>query len=382
MILLFLPFFITSEVYFEERFGRGWDNRWTKSSRSTPGNLLGRFRVSAGSFYYDRRIQRGLQTVDNNREYLISSKFNKCFNTTGKDLIFQFSVKLENKMEKGQAYIKLFPESFNQGQFSKKSPFSILFGPDFNGWARKHLDFRITRNKTVYNTYQPIVAFDDQFTHVYTLIIYKNQTYKILKDNYTEIESSLENAFCYCQPKEIPDPFEEKPKDWVDDEFIDDPDDQPPEYMKNMPKFIQDLTVKRPKNWDDKINGIWTPPLIPNPDYNNKWEPRKIPNPEFKGIWEPKTIQNPDYNPDLHFGKPENLCYLGIDVTQDVSGCIWNNILVTDDFEYSQKVMEETFFSIQEGERYVFLQNNKGEILKQNNEDVVSKNSDSLPSDL
>jgi hypothetical protein len=47
----------------EERFNRGWEKRWTKSQRADPGKLLGRFRGSAGSFYADRRDQRGLQTL-------------------------------------------------------------------------------------------------------------------------------------------------------------------------------------------------------------------------------------------------------------------------------------------------------------------------------
>lgn len=354
-----------------------------KSNRVSPGHLLGRFRVSAGSFYADRRMQRGLQTVDNGREYLISSRFQKCFNTTGRDLIIQFTVKLENKMEKGQAYIKLFPESFRQDRYSRQTPFEILFGPDYNGWARKHLDFRVRRNRTVYDTYHPILAFDDVFTHMYTLIIYANQTYRMMKDNFTEIESTLEDAFGYCQLREVPDPFEEKPKDWVEDEYIDDPDDQPPEYMQRVPRFIPDETARRPADWDDGARGVWTQPLVENPEYRKKWIPRRIRNPEFRGAWEPKMVPNPDYDPDAHFGKPENLCFIGIDAEQDVAGCIWDNILITDDFEYSQKVMAETFMSIRDGERYAFIQNNRGEIFKGNdNRDENTKSYDSLPSDL
>ncbi|OHT13267.1 Calreticulin family protein [Tritrichomonas foetus] len=374
-----------SEVYFEEHFNRGWEKRWTKSSRGTPGKLMGRFRVSAGSYYADRRLQRGLQTLDDGREYLISSKFKKCFNTTGKDLIFQFSVKLEGKIEKGQAYLKLLPESTKQNAFSKKSPFSILFGPDFRGWDRRHLEFRVLRNRTDYRTMQPILAFNDQFSHVYTLIIYKNQSYKILKDNFTDIESTLEDAFNYCQPREIPDPYELKPLDWEDAATIDDPDDIPPPWLKDVPQYIPDETAKRPDDWDDSQNGAWTPPLIPNPDFRKDWKPRQIPNPAFRGDWEPKMIPNPDYNPDCHFGKPEDLCFVGIDVEQDVAGSIWDNILVTDDFAYSQKVMEETFFAIQEGERLVYARaQQKGE-QQQKQENVFGgggQQNDRLPSEL
>ena len=385
---MFFFFFITpifTEVYFEERFNRGWEKRWVKSSRVSPGQHLGRFRVSAGSFYYDRRLQRGLQTVDDGSEYLISSKFNRCFNTTGKDLIFQFTLKLEGKMEKGQAYLKLLPESFKPHQFSRKSPYHILFGPDFRGWDRRHLDFRVFRNRTEYKTYEPILAFNDQFTHVYTLIIYSNQTYKMLKDNFTDIESTTERAFGYCQPKEIPDPFETKPSDWEERDTIDDPDDVAPEWASDVPQFIPDATAARPPDWDDAVDGVWTAPLVANPEYRRDWKPRRIPNPAFRGEWRPSTIPNPEYDPDVHFGKPEDLCYVGIDVSQDVAGSIWDNILVTDDFEYAQKMMEETFFAIQEGERvaYARAQQNKEKMEKsEHGLSVNTEKSESMPNEL
>ena len=382
VFLVFTVFHVSSEVYFEEYFNRGWEKRWTKSSHGSPGKLLGRFRVSAGSFYADRRAQRGLQTLDDGREYLISSKFKKCFNTTGKDLIFQFTVKLEGKIDKGQAYIKLLPSSMKQNTFSKKTPFSILFGPDFRGWDRRHLEFRIYRNRTDYRTMQPILAFNDQLTHVYTLIIYKNQSYKILKDNFTDIESTLEEAFNYCQPKEIPDPYEIKPSDWEDIEMIDDPDDVPPPWVKDVPQFIPDPTAKRPSDWDDEANGHWFPPLVPNPDYRKEWKPRQIPNPAFRGDWQPQMIPNPDYNPDEHFGKPEDLCFVGIDVEQDVAGSIWDNILVTDDFEYSQKVMEETFLSLQQTERLVYARSQQKKEQTEKSLNPNEYDSDRLPSDL
>lgn len=382
-MLLCLLAFVASEVYFEERFNRGWEKRWIKSSRSSPGKLLGRFRVSAGANYVDRRLQRGLQTLDDGREYLISSKFKKCFNTSGKDLIFQYSVKLEGKLDKGQAYLKLMSSSLKPNQLSRKSPWEILFGPDYWGWSRKHLDFRVFRNRTEYKTVQPILAFEDQFTHVYTLVIFANQSYKILKDNFTDIEGHLEDAFAYASPREIPDPLEEKPDDWEDVETIDDPDDVPPPWIANVPQFIPDDSAKRPDTWDDATQGVWTPPLIQNPEWRSDWKPRKIPNPAFRGDWVPKNIPNPDYVPDLKFGKPEDLCYVALDVEQNVAGSIWDNILVTDDWEYSQRVMEETFFTIQDLERAAMRQAVMKEAQREKAEKEKSqKQAETLPSEL
>ena len=87
----------------------------------------------------------------------------------------------------------------------------------------------------------------------------------------------------------------------------------------------------------------------------------------------------------MHFGKPEDLCYVGIDVSQDVAGSIWDNILVTDDFEYAQKMMEETFFAIQEGERvaYARAQQNKEKMEKsEHGLSVNTEKSESMPNEL
>jgi len=372
------------EVYFEERFNRGWEKRWVKSSRSDPGKLLGRFRVSAGSYYVDRRQQRGLQTLDDKRQYLISAKFKKCFNTTGKDMVFQFSVKNEGKIEFGQTKMKLFAESFKQNQFSSKSPYHILFGPDFHDWDRHHIEFRIVRNRTNYVSMKPILAFQDHFTHVYSLIIFANQTYQIRKDNFIDIENHLEDDFNYCQPRLIPDPFEVKPADWEDIENIDDPDDLPPPGYDNVPQFIPDNAAIKPANWDESRMGAWAPPLIPNPNFKGTWKPRQIPNPAFRGDWIPRNITNPDHNPDYGFGKPEDLCYVGIDVEQDVSGVIWDNIIVTDDVAYAEQVMEETFFTIQDAERQMYSQSQqkKEKIDQSLRQDGAQGDDDTLPSEL
>ena len=361
-------FFIVSEIYYLEKFEKGWEKRWVKSSRVSEGKLLGRFRISPGQNYVDRRAQRGLQTLDDGRQYLISSKFRKCFNTSGKDFIFQFSLKMENKVNVAQASLKLMNSKIKQNQFSHKTPWDILFGPDFNDWDHHHLDFRVWRNKTQWVDMMPITAFEDHFTHVYTLIIFANQTYQLRKDNFTDIEGHLEQAFNYCQPALIPDPLESKPIDWEDDPEIDDPDEIPPSFLRNIPQYIPDPAAKKPEDWSDSINGIWQPPLIRNPEfYGFDWKPKRIKNPNYRGAWKPQLIPNPDYDPDPSFGKPEDLCYIGIDVEQDVAGSIWDNIIVTDSLAEAEKLMEETFFTIRDKERIIAAQAKAKENADSNN---------------
>jgi calreticulin len=192
-------------------------------------------------------------------------------------------------------------------------------------------------------------------------VIHANQSYKIIKDNFSDIESHLEDAFRYAPPRLIPDPNEIKPDDWEDIEKIDDPDDVPPPWVDNVPQFIPDESAKRPSDWNDRVQGAWTPPLVPNPVYRQDWKPRQIPNPAFRGDWIAKNVSNPDYVGDPKFGKPEDLCYVGIDVEQDVAGAIWDNILVTDDFEYAQKVLLENWAVHQDRERAMWRQHEAAE---------------------
>merc|ERR1719320_133860 len=49
-----------SEVYFEEKFGAGWEDRWVQSTHK--GADAGKFVLSAGKFYGDAELDQGIQT--------------------------------------------------------------------------------------------------------------------------------------------------------------------------------------------------------------------------------------------------------------------------------------------------------------------------------
>lgn len=70
---------------------------------------------------------------------------------------------------------------------------------------------------------------DDEFTHLYTLILRPDQTYEV-KINNEKVESgSLEEDWDFLPPKKIKDPEAKKPEDWDDRAKIDDPEDTKPE---------------------------------------------------------------------------------------------------------------------------------------------------------
>ena len=82
----------------------------------------------------------------------------------------------------------------------------------------------------------------------------------------------LEDKFDFLPEKEIKDPDQFKPADWVDDAQMDDPNDQKPDGYNNIPEDIPDPDAAKPDDWDDEDNGEWEPPMIDNPDYKGPWK--------------------------------------------------------------------------------------------------------------
>lgn len=77
--------------------------------------------------------------------------------------------------------------------------------------------------------YSILCSQDDEFTHLYTLIVRSDNTYEVKIDNKRAESGSLESDWDFLPPKEIPDPEAKKPEDWDDRPKIDDPDSTKPE---------------------------------------------------------------------------------------------------------------------------------------------------------
>merc|ERR1712216_843707 len=138
---------------------------------------------------------------------------------------------------------------------------------------------------------------------------------------------SLSEGWAFLEPKQIRDPDEKKPSDWVDAAEIDDPADKKPDGYDAIPAKIADPKAKKPDDWDDESDGAWEAPQIDNP--------------EFKGPWEAKMIDNPKYVADDNLYKYANFGSVGIDVWQVKSGTIFDNILITYDVDYAKQHAEK-----------------------------------------
>lgn len=354
-LLLVLAFvaYASATVYFNEEFPSDWESRWTKSTWKEKDGSQGKWAWTAGEFYNDAEADKGIQTSEDSRFYGIAAPF-KSFSNKGKDLVLQYQVKFPQKIDCGGGYLKFGPAPFPGADFQGETPYNIMFGPDYCGPSTRkvHVIFNYKgKNHLIKRTISPK---DDTLTHLYTLIVKPDNTYKVLIDNKEEATGKLTDDWDFLPPKEIKDPSKSKPSDWVDEAEMDDPTDKKPADWDSIPKSIPDPDAKKPEDWDDALDGEWEAPTIANPDYKGEWKPKRIPNPAYKGPWVHPMIPNPDYHEDQNIYAYDDFSWVGVDVWQVKSGTIFDNIWIGDDVEAASEYAKKTFEPAAKGEKEAF----------------------------
>merc|ERR1711990_466601 len=336
----------TAEVYFEEDFSGDWESRWTQSKAKAD---LGKFQVSAGKFYGDAEASKGLQTSQDAKFYGIMAK-RKEFSNDGKTLVVQFSVKHQQDIDCGGAYLKLTP-TMDAEKFAGDSKYNIMFGPDICGSSTKKTHVIFNYKEKNLDKKKEVRAESDTLSHLYTLIVKPDNTYEVQIDMNKVDSGSLADGWDFLEPKQIRDPEEKKPADWVDEAEIDDPEDKKPEGYDDIPAKIADPKAKKPDDWDDESDGAWEAPQIDNPEFKGPWKAKRIKNPAYKGVWEAKMIDNPKFAADDKLYSYPKFSTVGIDVWQVKSGTIFDNILLTDDVEYAKAHGEKTWKAGKDAEK-------------------------------
>jgi len=286
---------------------------------------------SAGTFYNDETADKGLQTTVDARFYQISAEFPD-FSNKGKDLIVQYSVKHQQNIDCGGAYIKILPAAnVDQANFNGDTPYNLMFGPDICGSSTKKVHLIFNYKGSNHLLKKDVKCESDQFTHLYTLILHPDNTYEIQIDEKEVAKGNLKEDWDMLPPKDIKDPEAKKPSDWVDEKTIADPSDKKPAGWDDTPAEIADPDAKKPEDWDDELDGEWEPPMIDNPEYKGEWKAKQIENPAYKGEWIHPMIANPNFFDDDNLSLYEHNKYVGIEVWQVKAGTIFDNIIVTDD---------------------------------------------------
>lgn len=378
-------------AYFYDDFQSGM-SKWIKTSAA---DYNGDFAVGQGAkptFKGDR----GMIIPEKAKKYGISTKIAGLETMEGKDVVFQYEVKLEQGMTCGGAYFKMPTGDFTPSGFEGSTTYSVMFGPDKCGATDKvHFIFQsknpVTGKMTEHHLKEPpsVANTYDKKTHLYTLIVKADGKFEVLVDNESKKEGTLADSFepPVQPPKEIDDAEDKKPEDWVDEakipdpkatkpedwdedapKRIDDKDAEKPEgWLDDEPTEIPDPEVKMPEEWDTEEDGDWEAPLVPNPkcedvgcgewkrptkenpDYKGKWSAPLIDNPKYVGEWKPRKIANPEY---YEVTKPTLLPItgLGIEIWTMDQGVLFDNVYLGSDVAAAKAFTDGTFILKQKTE--------------------------------
>jgi len=333
-------------THLKETFDEGWKERWVESTHK--GDEAGKWEHSAGEFYNDAEADKGIKTGENARFYGLSAKFEK-FDNEGKTLYIQFSVKHEQSIDCGGGYVKLFPSGLDQTDMHGDSVYNIMFGPDICGPGTKKVHVIFNYKGKNHLVKKDIRCKDDVFTHLYTLVVYPDNSYEVRIDDKKVESGKLEDDWDFLPSKMIKDPEAKKPEDWDDNEKIDDPEDTKPEDWDKA-EHIPDPDATKPEDWDDDMDGEWEPAMIDNPEYKGEWKAKQIDNPAYKGKWVHPEIENPEYTPDDKIYAFKDTGVIGFDLWQVKAGTIFDNVLITED-EEDVKAMAAEWKTQSEGEK-------------------------------
>jgi calreticulin len=321
-------------VYLDDDFTKdGWDSRWIVSNWKKADGTAGTWDLSAGSIYADEKKDRGLHTTQDARFYAISTKVEKPFSNKDNTLVIQFSVKHQQNIDCGGGYIKVLPAGLDQANFDGDSAYNVMFGPDICGAGHRIVHFILNKRGENRLIKRNVNAENDEFTHTYTAVLNKDNTYAIYVDGEKKQDGKIEDDWNILAPKEINDPSKSKPADWVDEAMMDDPEDKKPADWDSVPAEIADPDAKKPEDWDDDLDGAWEAPKVPNPEYKGVWRAKRISNPAYKGPWVHPQIANPDYKPDPTLYSFDSNAFVGIEIWQVKAGSIFDNFLITDDLD-------------------------------------------------
>jgi len=376
-------------AYFLETFSDPIEGRWIKSSNAMySGNTDLKQTVAEGT----QGIvgDQGLMLTGESKRYGISAPFDSQ-TMPGKELVFQYELKYTNPIDCAGTYLKFLEGSPELESMEEKTGYTVMFGPDKCGNTNKvHFILRFKNAKNgeykEHHLKSPPSIKNDKLAHLYTAVLRPDNTFEIFIDQVSVKSGSLVSdedwEIPFTPPKEIDDPTDKKPSDWVDTEEIPDPEaKKPADWDEDAPKEIEDMdqnkpdawdeaaegkipdpAATKPEDWEEDDDGPWEAPLIENPacktgcgpwkrpmkanpDYKGKWSAPMIKHPDYKGMWAAKRIENPAYyvveNPvkDL---LPIGAVAIEIWVHKP-KGILFDNILVVDEYAKAEQFAAATW---------------------------------------
>merc|ERR1711920_600952 len=171
--------------------------------------------AAAGKWHVDESENTGMQTGEDSKFFGMSAGFDS-FSNDGTDLIVQYQAKYEKDIECGGGYVKLGPT------FGDPTPYNIMFGPDKCGYTKRtHLIFNYKVKNVLKKSDLAYKQENEGTSHLYRLVVKPDNTVKVDIDEEEIYKGSLKEDWEVLKPKEISDPDDKKPSDWVDDSMMD-----------------------------------------------------------------------------------------------------------------------------------------------------------------
>lgn len=334
-----------AEIFFSDNVENM--DKWVQSKHKSD---YGKFDHSAGKIYHDEN-DKGLHTSQDAKFYAMAAKFDKDFSNAEKTIVIQFSVRHAQKIDCGGGYVKLFPASFNPEELHGDSAYNVMFGPDICGYSTKKVHVIFENKGTNHLIKKEVKCKDDEFTHVYSLVIKPTNEYEVYIDGESAQKGSIAEDWDILEAKEIQDPEAKKPDDWVNDAKMDDPEDNKPDNWDDIPEYVADPEAEVPEDWDDEMDGEWEAPMINNPDFVGEWKSKKIDNPDYKGPWVHPMVENPDYVADEFLYKYDSWGAIGLDLWQVKAGSVFDNFLISDEVDGAIEAAKEIIKTCADGEK-------------------------------
>lgn len=376
-VLASQPTFVDG-AYFLETFSDPIEGRWIKSSNKMyEGNTA--LKQQAGTGVQGIPGDMGLVLDADSKRYGIAAPFTS-ETVPGKELVFQYELKFDSAIECAGSYLKFLSGNPKLEEMEESTGYTVMFGPDKCGNTNKvHLILRFKNEKSgeikEHHLKKPPIMKNDKLSHLYTAVLRPDNTFEIFVDQVSVKAGKLTDdndwEIPFTPDKEIDDPEDKKPADWVDTEKIPDPEaKKPDDWDEDAPKEIEDADATmpaewdesaeakiydpeatKPDDWDEDEDGPWEAPLVENPKcktgcgpwkrpmkknpaYKGKWTAPMITHPGWKGVWAAKRIPNPHF---YEVTDPvKDLAPIGavaIEVwVHKPKGIAFDNILVVDDY--------------------------------------------------
>jgi calnexin len=306
----------------------------------------------------------------------------------GETFVLQYEARFQDGLHCGGGYVKLFNRGGRDPKdFDNEVPYIIMFGPDRCGTTDKvHFILQHQNPKTKKweekHFKEPPSVPRDENTHLYSLVIRPDSSFDILVDGQSKAAGNLLESLDppINPPKQIDDPSDSKPADWIDDpkmpdpeafkpddwdedepRMIADPDAKMPDgWLEAEEKRISDPSAKMPSDWDEDEDGEWEAPMIDNPactigcgewsppkisnaKYKGKWSAPMIDNPNYIGVWKPQQIDNPDFFVDEDPSVLPQIDSLGVDIWTMQGNIIFDNFLISTDEQKAKDFTMQTF---------------------------------------